>query len=115
VLSSAIQIVEFSELKLKEKIGEGAFGQTFKGKFRGVDVAVKRAFAVHELPVPGSFTDADIADFFFRELKMLMFVLSSLSTNSPTNTIKFEMSYSKLRHPNIVRYPNYVPFRPDLH
>jgi len=40
--------VEFSDLELEEKIGHGNFGEVWKGKYLGLDVAIKKLFFVDD-------------------------------------------------------------------
>ena len=38
------RIIKLTDIKLTEVIGKGAFGEVFKGRWRGIDVAVKKMF-----------------------------------------------------------------------
>ena len=38
------RIIKLTDIKLAEVIGKGAFGEVRKGRWRGLDVAVKKTF-----------------------------------------------------------------------
>lgn len=71
VLAGALPLIKASEVKIKEKIGEGAFAAIHKAEWRGMTVAAKVAFKHDEGVLAGRYTDADVADIFFREIKIM--------------------------------------------
>ena len=78
-LASAMPLIAPKDVKLKTKIGAGAFASIYKGTWRGLSVAAKVATKHDEGVLAGRHTDADIADIFFREVKILRFA----ATNAP--------------------------------
>ena len=65
-----------SQLTIQEKVGDGAFGEVFKGRLWGTDVAIKKL----------KLKDIDMQDKLVEDLKREIAILSNL------------------RHPNMVLY-----------
>jgi serine/threonine protein kinase len=90
----SLLFVDFAEVTLKRKIGEGFFGEVYKGSFRGSTVAVKMSVEERE--------ERDERKFI---LPLFLSALNSLRKRTEESHIIFteEVQILKsLHHPNLV-------------
>ncbi|KAJ4461032.1 putative Serine/threonine-protein kinase CTR1 [Paratrimastix pyriformis] len=89
--------VNFTALKILERIGHGAAGEVFRGDLRGTVVAVKRLFATAE-------SAAETAAF-KREVSLLRTLRHPLRTNAKRASMVLLVSFPSNPHPqNIVGF-----------